>query len=74
MNEMMSPQQIAGEVLRKLIRENYPSQEEFAYDYGIDIRTLSRYINQGINKIDVIQELARFFKLDFVDFFKATIE
>lgn len=65
----LSPQQKAGNMLRRLIQENYPSQEEFAYDYGLDIRSVSRYINNGINKIDTIQELAEFFKVDFADFF-----
>jgi len=70
MNGTLSPQLKAGAVLRQLIAENYPSQEEFAYDYGADIRTISRYINNGINKIDVIQELADFFDVPFEFFFK----
>jgi len=61
----------AGQYLRKLIKENYSSQEEFAYDYGIDVRTVSRYVNkQGLDSIDLIQELAAFFQVDFFDFFK----
>lgn len=60
----------AGEVLRKLIQENYTSQEEFAYDFGTDIRTVSRYVNNGINKISILQELAIFFHVDIVDFLK----
>ena len=70
MTETLSPQLKAGNALRFLIAENYPSQEEFAYDYGADIRTISRYINNGINKIDVIQELAEFFNVPFEYFFK----
>lgn len=62
---------IAGQKLKKLIKENYPSQEEFAYAYGAEIRTVSRYVNQGINKIDVIQELAEFFMVDFTFFFNS---
>ncbi len=58
----------AGEVLRKLIQENYTSQEEFAYDFGTDIRTVSRYVNNGINKISILQELAVFFHVNIVDF------
>lgn len=65
----LSPQQIAGKTLRRLIQENYSTQEEFAYEYGLEIRTVSRYINNGINKIDTIQQLAIFFKIDFMDFF-----
>ena len=71
--KMMSswtPQQKAGLVLKRLIQERYSSQEEFALDYGMELRTVSRYVNQGINKIGVVQELADFFALEFEDFFR----
>ena len=68
--EQMSAERIAGETLRKLIQENYSSQEEFAYDYGADLRTISRYINNGINKINVVQELADFFNVSLISFFQ----
>lgn len=61
---------IAGQNLKQLIKENYSTQEDFAYDYGAEIRTISRYVNQGINKIDVIQELAEFFDVPFEYFFR----
>lgn len=63
---------IAGQRLKQLIKENYPTQEDFSYDYGLEIRTISRYVNQGINKIDVIQELAEFFGVEFTYFFTET--
>lgn len=59
----------AGKVLKRLIRDNYDTQEEFAYDFGTDIRTVSRYVNQGINKVSVLQELASFFRISITDFF-----
>lgn len=59
----------AGEVLRRLIQTHYASQEEFAYDYGLDIRSVSRYINNGIGKVATIQELADFFHVDLIYFF-----
>ena len=65
-----TPQQKAGLVLKRLIQERYSSQEEFALDYGMELRTVSRYVNQGINKISVVQELADFFALEFEDFFR----
>ena len=71
--KMMSswtPQQKAGLVLKRLIQERYSSQEEFALDYGMELRAVSRYVNQGINKISVVQELADFFALEFEDFFR----
>ncbi len=69
----MSPQQCAGLKLRQLIQANYSTQEEFALDFGLEIRTVNRYINNGINKIDTIQELAAYFKVDFVDFFNVSV-
>ena len=60
----------AGETLRRLIQEHYSSQEEFAYDYGADLRTINRYINNGINKINVVQELANFFNVELISFFQ----
>ena len=61
---------IAGQKLKQLIKENYASQEDFAWDYGTEIRTVSRYCNEGINKIIVIQELAEVFNVDFKFFFE----
>lgn len=59
----------AGEVLRRLIKENFPSQEEFAFEFGTDIRTVSRYINKGITKVTTIQELAEYFSISIKEFF-----
>lgn len=64
----------AGEVLRRLIKDNYPSQEEFAFEFGADIRTVSRYINEGIGKVLTIQELAMFFNVSLREFFPDTID
>ncbi|MBQ9735924.1 MAG: helix-turn-helix transcriptional regulator [Clostridia bacterium] len=63
---------VAGERLRQLIKEYYSSQEEFALDYPMDLRTVSRYVNNGITRIDTIQELAEFFKVPFITFFEST--
>ena len=60
----------AGELLRQLIQQNYSSQEEFAQDFGMDVRTVSRYVNNGINKISLLQELAAFFRVSILDFLK----
>ena len=59
----------AGRKLRQLIQENFRTQEEFAERYGCELRTVNRYINNGIGKIAIIQELADFFQVDFIDFF-----
>ena len=58
----------AGEVLRQLIKEYYSSQEEFAFAFDVDIRNVSRWINQGVNKVDIIQELALHFDVPLKSF------
>lgn len=65
----ISLQKTAGEVLRRLVQHHYSTQEQFALDFGMDIRTLSRYINNGIGKVPVMQELAEFFNIDAREFF-----
>ena len=60
----------AGQKLRELINQNYKTQEDFAYDFGADLRTINRYINTGINKLSVIQELAEYFSVDITYFFE----
>lgn len=65
-----SLQMKAGQKLRELIVDNYESQEDFAYDFGADVRTISRYVNNGINKLDVIQDLADFFGVATTEFFE----
>ena len=58
----------------KYAGDNYPSQEEFAFVFGADIRTVSRYINEGIGKVLTIQELAMFFNVSLREFFPDTID
>lgn len=67
--DRLSPMKKAGAKLRSLILENYSSQEEFALDYGLELRTVNRYVNEGIGKINTVQELAEFFGVEFKDFF-----
>ena len=61
---------LAGQKLRELINQNYRTQEDFAYDFGADLRTINRYVNEGINKLSLIQELAEYFGVDIKYFFE----
>ena len=72
--KQLTPQLIAGKTLRRLIRENYTSQQEFADEYGMEIRSVNRYINNGINKLDIIQELAQYFNLTVIEFLTDTTD
>lgn len=65
----LSKKQLAGKNLRRLIKESGRTQQEFADELGTDLRNVSRYISEGIPKVDTIQEIAEFFKVDFSEFF-----
>ncbi|HIU90934.1 MAG TPA: helix-turn-helix transcriptional regulator, partial [Candidatus Fimimonas merdipullorum] len=36
----------------------------FAYEFGTDVRTVSRWINRGVKNLDTLQQLADFFGVD----------
>lgn len=56
---------VVGENLRNLIKESdLKTQEEFAFRFGTDVRTVSRWINHGIDSLETIQQIADFFDLD----------
>lgn len=65
----LSKKQLAGKNLKRLIKENGWTQQQFADEFGTDVRNVSRYVNNGIKDIDTIQEMAEFFKVDFSEFF-----
>ena len=59
---------IACENLKRLIkRTKYRTQEEFAYAFGAETRTLSRWLNQGVKDIDTLEQLANFLTVDIAD-------
>lgn len=58
----------AGAALRYLIKKNYSSQQEFADDFGVELRTVNRYVTTGIGKIVTIQEIADFFGMDLPEY------
>jgi hypothetical protein len=51
--------------LKRLIKESvYHTQAIFAQEYGVDERTVRRWVSQGIEKVYIIDEIADFFKID----------
>jgi hypothetical protein len=56
---------VVGANLRSLIKESaYRTQAEFAYAFGVDERTVRRWVSRGIEKVYIIDEIADFFKID----------
>lgn len=59
---------IAGENLKRIIKgTKYRTQEEFAYAFGTETRTLSRWLNQGVKDIDTLEQLADFLSVDIAE-------
>ena len=56
---------VVGANLRRLIKGSaYRTQAEFAYAFGVDERTVRRWVSSGIEKVYIIDEIAHFFKID----------
>lgn len=64
---------IAGQRLKQLIKDKGLTQGQFAEQYFMEERTVNRYCNQGINKLDIIQEFAKIFKVDPEYFIKSDL-
>ena len=67
--------QIVGSNLKRAIAlSEYKTQEEFAYEYGTDIRNVSRWVNIGLNKIDTAEEIANFLGVNVINLFIEGVE
>ena len=69
MREKSKPlSKIADERLKRLIKESkYQTQEEFAFAFGAETRTLSRWLNQGVRNIDTLEQLVDFLSVDILE-------
>ena len=71
MNNELPLSLIAGINLKRLIRSSqYKTQENFAYEFGAEIRTVSRWLNTGVKNIDTLEEIAVFLKTDVFELLK----
>ena len=61
MEEKLSLNKIVGMNLKRIIRQSrYRTQEEFAWEYGYELRTVSRWLNGGLDSLGTIEGVARF--------------
>lgn len=71
MGNELSLSLIAGINLKRLIRgSKYRTQENFAYEFGAEIRTVSRWLNAGVKNIDTLEEIALFLEVDVFELLK----
>lgn len=62
---------VIGTRLQRLIKESdCRTQEKFAYEFGVDVRTVGRWIHLGIDSLTTIYEIATFFKIDPMELLK----
>ena len=71
MSNELSLSLIVGINLKRLIRRSrYKTQENFAYEFGEEIRTDSRRLNAGVKNIDTLEEIADFLEVDVFELLK----
>jgi len=56
------------EKIRELIKTRCRTIENFADEFGCDIRTASRWINNGIDSLWKLYEICNFFRINFEEF------
>jgi len=63
--------QIAGDNVKRVIKNSdFETQENFAFAFGADVRTVSRWLNNGIKNLDTLQEIAEFLEVDVLSLLK----
>lgn len=66
----MKMSQLAGKNLKRFLLEKHMTQADFADIIPTDVRTVNRWINNGIEKSSIIEELAILLGKDFFDFYQ----
>lgn len=74
MNQKLLSEIVGANVKRAISLSPYKTQEEFAYVFGTDIRNVSRWVNQGVKKIDTADEIAGFLEFETVNLFVEGVE
>ena len=57
---------VAGENLRRLMKERGMTQEDFAYEFGVSVRTVQRWVSGKIYDLRQIQQIADFFGVEAI--------
>ena len=57
----------AGKNLKRIIKEHGLTQEEFAGQMFVDPTTVRRWLSSGIDKLSILEEIAKFFDISVTD-------
>lgn len=55
---------IAGANLKRLLKEQQLTQEDFAEGYGVDARTVRRWVKGNLYDLRQLQQIAAYFNID----------
>lgn len=66
-NYEVSYPHVVGEYLRRELKVRHITQEAFSLDFGADVRTVRRWIKDGVNSLDTVVEIARYFGVSVGD-------
>ena len=55
---------VAGAKLKCLLKERGMTQEDFAFEFGVDVRTIRRWVKGGVYDLRQLQQFADFFEMD----------
>lgn len=55
---------VAGANLKRLLKEFGKTQEDFADEFCVDVRTVRRWVSNGIDKLSLVQQIAEHFNVD----------
>lgn len=59
-----------GEVLEQQIKKRGITREVAADGLSVDLRTLRRWIHEGIDSLDTLEKIAEYFEIDVLTFFR----
>ena len=57
----------AGKNLKRIIKEHGLTQEKFAGQMFVDPTTVRRWLSNGIDKLSILEEIAKFFDISVTD-------
>ena len=64
----LTPAERVGRNLKNLIKQSvFQTQENFAYEMHVDPTTVRKWLSKGINKLDLIYEIADVLNIDFME-------
>ena len=56
---------VVGANLKREIRQSrYRTQENFAFEFGAETRTVNRWLNEGLRDVDMAEEIAEFLEIE----------